>query len=175
MTEAVKEGGRVDAPAAMDRNEKNGSTVESNITQPAPKSQEPAGRQWCSDLHSEPSEIFTGQPYEVINSVDLNGDIPLIKGKPGKIHRCDQLVKEYRHLVFEDDTSPLDLQKKRSDYLMAAGIVNRIVYSGGKSYHCRVSLMHPPKTKEEYVKIWEALNARYFDGKADTACKNPSR
>jgi hypothetical protein len=82
---------------------------------------------------------------------------------------------EYRHLVFELDNESLELQEARAHRLMEERIVNRVVFSGKKSLHCRISLQTPCADKETYGEVWNYLNGLYFDSLADPQCKNPSR
>jgi hypothetical protein len=87
----------------------------------------------------------------------------------------DENIETYNSFIFEIDNEDLDTQKERAKKLFDEGIVNRAVYSGGKSIHCRITLSNPPDNKEEYKYIWKKLNETYFENKADSACSNPAR
>ena len=89
--------------------------------------------------------------------------------------RRDANVATMRNMVFEMDDTPLQEQKQISKELIDKGIVNRVVFSGNKSLHMRVTLDREPEEVEQYKFIWSKINDTYFKGKADTACRNPSR
>lgn len=101
--------------------------------------------------------------YEVLN--ELKDDTS------GKI---ENLLKHTR-FVFEVDTMSLqdqwDMIKPMLDKIV------RVVYSGGKSLHTIIEF--DPKFEEScktfYPEIWNYINDHYFNGKADTQCKNPNR
>jgi hypothetical protein len=95
--------------------------------------------------------------------------------KEGSRTAKDENVITYANFVFEIDDEDLIAQNKRAHKLVRTGIVNRVVYSGKKSLHCRITLKRPPNNKEDYHKIWTELNEKYFEGKADKHCKNPAR
>jgi len=132
--------------------------------------------QYCRDIYSEPTETFGGQEYEVINPVDLGAEL-----KQGwKIRRRDELCVTLKNLIFESDTLSREKQFKLAEELKEAGVINRAVWSGGKSLHMRVTLADAPDPGEpdalkKYSFIWDLLNKRFFGGAADTQCKNPSR
>jgi len=52
------------------------------------------------------------------------------------------------------------------------GIINRIVSSGNVSYHCIVETSYKVP---DYKCFWDHLNVKYFEGRADRECSNPSR
>jgi hypothetical protein len=87
----------------------------------------------------------------------------------------DENIETYSSFIFEIDNEDIESQKRRAKKLFNDKIVNRVVYSGGKSIHCRITLENPPDNKDEYKYIWKKLNETYFDNKADTACSNPAR
>lgn len=114
--------------------------------------------QYCTT----PTNNSTDQ-FEVLN--------PLMEGETRK----DENVSTRRNFIFEIDDLPLDEQKKIAKKLSEEHIINRIVYSGSKSLHMRVTVAQAIASKEEYKFIWKQLNAKYFDGHADKACANPAR
>jgi len=87
----------------------------------------------------------------------------------------DDEVETYRNFIFEIDNEDIEIQKERAKTLFENKIINQVVYSGGKSIHCRISLIDEPDNKEQYKFIWKILNDKYFQGKADRACSNPAR
>ena len=84
-------------------------------------------------------------------------------------------VETYRNFIFEIDNEDIDLQIERAKYLFEKQIVNRVVHSGGKSIHCRITIYDEPNDKIEYKFLWNRLNELYFENKADKACSNPAR
>jgi len=117
-------------------------------------------RKYDTALSSVPSRY---RQFEVLNEL-----------KNGNNRRSDNLLKRTRYL-FEDDNSTLDEQLNRAKDLFDKGIVQRIVYSGGKSYHCIIELDYNAIDDEEYKAIWHHLNDRFFNSKCDTQCCNANR
>ena len=101
--------------------------------------------------------------YETIN--------PIKEGE----RRSDENVVSMRNFVLEMDDVPKEEQKEIARKLVNEHIVNRIVDSGNKSIHFRITVANEIRTKEEYKAIHAYLNNTYFNGKADTKCSNPSR
>jgi len=87
----------------------------------------------------------------------------------------DENVETYRNFIFEIDNEDINTQKERARLLFEKRIINRAVYSGNKSVHCRITLADEPENKEEYKYAWSKLNEAYFEGKADKSCSNPAR
>jgi hypothetical protein len=90
------------------------------------------------------------------------------------------LCTTLKNFVFECDDVPLEEQYNIAVDLAFDKIINRVVFSGSKSLHCRITLDNPPEVNEEnaiekYKFIWKELNKKYFSGKADVKCQNPSR
>lgn len=90
--------------------------------------------------------------------------------------RTDENCLFHTRFLFEMDNEPLDIQEQVWLPSLSTVII-RAVYSGGKSIHFIIEL---PSTCEElcrkhYRLIWDWFNENYFDNKADTQCKNPSR
>lgn len=130
------------------------------------------------------AEFFSINPLSLDKDyVDDNGAIRLKKGRG---RRADLNVTKFQNFLFEIDAMPLDEQLNFWNSLDVP--IASLVYSGGKSYHCIISLKEPldaePHTKEgisKYKDTWTALAAhlaqlgnkdvRIFD----TSCKNPSR
>jgi hypothetical protein len=98
---------------------------------------------------------------------------PVIKpvGNDGKGASNDNCISNFNYL-FEFDGITREEQeniiKKARDY------INRVVFSGSKSYHCIVSINEDLKD-DDYKFMWGLLNANFFEGKADKACSNPAR
>jgi hypothetical protein len=74
--------------------------------------------------------------------------------------------------LFEFD----DITKREQESLIKSvrGYINRVVFSGSKSYHCIVTINEDLKS-EDYKFMWGFLNENLFEGKADKACSNPAR
>lgn len=115
----------------------------------------------------------------------------------GKYPSDDNVTSMQSMLIeMDDDKDDIDTtqdieerRKQGSDFIIAHwsryaeqmwsdGICNRIVYSGNKSLHLRVTFKQPISTKEEY-RIWFHCLADYleehYDIKVDRQCSNPSR
>lgn len=89
--------------------------------------------------------------------------------------RKDSNVASMRNFVFECDDSTLKEQIERASFLIEKKIINRVVFSGNKSLHCRITINEDPENLEHYKWIWGKLNDKFFAGIADRACANPSR
>lgn len=89
------------------------------------------------------------------------------------LSRCDSNVLSRRNFIFEMDKEPLSSQVQYVKKLN--NVINRWVFSGSKSIHMRITISHNPQSVEEYKYIWDFLNEKYFDEKADRACSNPAR
>jgi hypothetical protein len=86
---------------------------------------------------------------------------------------ADSNVAELKSFLFEFDTLSMNDQvryaKKNIDK------INRILFSGSKSLHIRVTIEDEPEYKEQYKYIWNLINYCLFDSKADKSCSNPAR
>lgn len=89
--------------------------------------------------------------------------------------RSDANTSSRRNFVFECDEIGLDEQKELVRRLVSNKVINRAVYSGGKSIHCRITINYEPESKEEYKYIFHYLNDKYFGNNADKSCSNPAR
>jgi len=88
----------------------------------------------------------------------------------------DNKVLSMQNFLFEIDDLTLDRQLEIIQPLIDEGIVNRVVFSGNKSYHCRITVGNMTITsKEQYKLIWHYLNSLCFHGCADSQCAHPSR
>lgn len=87
--------------------------------------------------------------------------------------RADSGCTSMRNFIFECDETPLLEQKKMAE--ASREKINRVVFSGNKSLHCRITINYEPESKEEYKWLFTKLNNMVFDGKADKACGNPAR
>jgi len=87
----------------------------------------------------------------------------------------DENVETLKNFIFELDNESIELQTKRAGQLFNENIVNRAVFSGSKSIHCRITIADEPDNKEQYKFVWKALNDKYFNGEADKSCSNPAR
>lgn len=132
-----------------------------------------------SKLFNEGEWIVLGKTKYDVNSqpiADLPADKsgyqfftlnPIMEGKT----RADKHVKVFRNFLVEFDGLTLEEQKQE---IVESGLPwATITFSGGKSYHCVISLQDPCKNEEEYRElvtwIYDAMPH------ADPSCKNPSR
>lgn len=91
-----------------------------------------------------------------------------------KPRRCDKNVTVYRNILIEMDTIPL---KDQVALVQNMGLpYSTATYSGGKSIHWIISLVHPVSDEKAYRKLVERVQ-KALGGKAvvDQANKNPSR
>ena len=91
------------------------------------------------------------------------------------VSRKDSNVSSMRNFVFECDNSTLKEQVERIKFLKSKHILNRVVFSGNKSFHCRITINEDPEDISHYKWLWSKLNDKFFGGLADRACANPSR
>lgn len=90
--------------------------------------------------------------------------------------RKDETVSSMRNFIFECDNSSLKEQAERIVfYIKNKTALNRVVFSGNKSYHCRITINQDPENLSHYKWLWGKLNDKFFGGLADRACSNPSR
>ena len=89
--------------------------------------------------------------------------------------RKDANVSSMRNFIFECDNSTLKEQVERASFLKEKKVLNRIVFSGNKSLHCRITINEDPENIEHYKWLWGKLNDKFFAGTADRACANPAR
>lgn len=116
---------------------------------------------------------------------DLFESINPIKQKPEDERMIENITEYYprkdiycesmRNFIFEMDDTLLEEQQALSLKNFNSKIVNRVVFSGNKSFHNRVTIDEEPESIEHYKFLWNKINENYFLGLADTACKNPSR
>lgn len=85
----------------------------------------------------------------------------------------DDNVASRNCFLFEFDSISLNDQVRYAK--MNLDKINRIVFSGSKSLHCRITIADEPENKVQYKFIWNQLNDYLFDSKADKACSNPAR
>jgi len=128
----------------------------------------------CKKIEA-PDKVST---YETLNPM-----------KPGSTRRSNENCYSKTRFLFEIDC-PKDIknsnqkknQKKkkrafkkaelaRAKELFIKEIVNRITYSGNLSYHCIIEISYEVP---DYKAFWEWLNEKYFGGKADKGCSDPS-
>ena len=100
--------------------------------------------------------------------------------------RADLNVTAFRNFLFEMDGPDLETQENLIRKFHEQISFSAITYSGGKSYHCILSLStdlafepHKKLSLAKYKNIWSALADRLNDiaGEKviDPSCKNPSR
>ena len=129
-------------------------------------------------------DLYFGTPMRmlksggaVVDEYNSNGVefVTINKLVDGSKTAKDENVECYSSFIFEIDDEDIEVQKERAKKLFEDKVINRAVYSGSKSIHCRITLMDEPENKEEYKYIWKKLNELYFENKADKACSNPAR
>ena len=123
--------------------------------------------------------------FETINPIKSSTfaeemEIPREEATPDQLvlhskARKDANVYSMRNFLFECDDSSLQEQQNRIRFLAEKNIINRVVFSGNKSYHCRITINEEPESIEHYKWLWNKLNDKYFSIAADKACSNPSR
>ena len=123
--------------------------------------------------------------FETINPIKSSTfaeemEIPREEATPDQLvlhsrARKDENVYSMRNFLFECDSSSLEEQQKRIRFLVEKNIINRVVFSGNKSYHCRITINEEPESIEHYKWLWNKLNDKYFSIAADKACSNPAR
>jgi len=132
---------------------------------------------WCKNKDSNKwlTEKIGDEEIEVLNPIDERKSRQAKENGTLKSGVGDDVVSSMRNYIFEIDDIPLEEQRTYIEKLKE-NVINRSVYSGGKSYHNRITINSPNLiSKEEYHYIWKCLNVLFFDGKADGQCKNPSR
>lgn len=89
--------------------------------------------------------------------------------------RKDANVASMRNFIFECDNSTLKEQVERIKFLKSKHVLNRVVFSGNKSLHCRITINEDPEDTYHYKWLWSRMNDKFFGGLADRACANPAR
>jgi hypothetical protein len=118
----------------------------------------------AKDIFNKPSK---DTQFETLNPVYLN----ITAGH--KTQRSSDNVSSMRSFIFECDTISKDDQLLLLD--KNKDIINRVVDSGNKSFHMRITIDKEPEDINEYKKIWKYINSNYFNSKADPACSDPAR
>jgi hypothetical protein len=129
--------------------------------------------------------------YDIVSSTDGCSEFETINPIEDGCRRKDINVSYYGNFLFEGDPQEDELNQatdketyikefkerwiNHANNLLSLGLINRIVDSGSKSIHCRVTLEDAPESKEEYVFCWKILNEKLFNNSADTNCSNPAR
>lgn len=113
--------------------------------------------------------------FETINNCFGFGKLDEVVGvkEPHELARKDDNVSSMRNFVFEGDQ--LSLQEQKELIKENKDVINRVVFSGSKSLHARITINYEPESKQEYKWIHNYLNNKYFKGTSDKACSNPSR
>jgi hypothetical protein len=98
---------------------------------------------------------------------------PVIKpvSNDGKGASNDNCVSNYNYL-FEFDG--ITKQEQEALIKTVREFINRLVFSGSKSYHCIVTI-NDDLNGDSYKWMWNFLNENLFNGLADKACSNPAR
>lgn len=114
--------------------------------------------------------------FESINPIKIKPEEKwLIEDIPEYYPRKDIFCSSMRNFIFEMDDTILEEQEAIALKNINQKITNRVVFSGNKSYHNRVTIDEEPESIEHYKFIWNKINDCYFLGLADKACSNPSR
>lgn len=123
-----------------------------------------------------PMRMFENGSAVVEEKPDSNTEFVTVNRlRDGSRTAKDDYVETYANFIFEIDGEEVETQKERAKRLFENRIINRAVYSGSKSIHCRITVEDVPEDKREYKFVWGKLNEAYFEGKADRACSNPAR
>lgn len=126
---------------------------------------------YCTKPTNKDTDLF-----ESINPIKQKPvDERMIEDIPEYYPRKDIYCESMRNFIFEMDDTLLEEQQALSLKNFNSKIVNRVVFSGSKSFHNRVTIDEEPESIEHYKFLWNKINENYFLGLADTACKNPSR
>jgi hypothetical protein len=98
---------------------------------------------------------------------------PIIKpvGNDGIGASNDNCVSNNNYL-FEFDGIPKQEQEQLIKTVRE--FINRVVFSGSKSYHCILTI-NDDLNGDSYKWMWNFLNENLFEGLADKACSNPAR
>jgi len=107
-------------------------------------------------LGSTEDKDFHAAEYETINPV-----------KDSWKNFSVQNTESFANFILECDDVSVEDQTELSRSLFEKGIANRVVYSGGKSIHTRITLNNAPKDWEAYKFVHKLLNEKYFEGMAD--------
>lgn len=127
--------------------------------------------EYCTKPTNKDTDLF-----ETINPIKQKPvDERMIENIPEYYPRKDIYCESMRNFIFEMDDTLLEEQQALSLKNFNSKIVNRVVFSGNKSFHNRVTIDEEPESIEHYKFLWNKINEKYFLGLADTACKNPSR
>ena len=123
--------------------------------------------------------------FESLNPIDPDKAKADIEAGNSSTGCRDDTVASMRNFLFEFDDLDDRVQRFHTPreklldgdrvYLMSKTIVNRLVFSGSKSFHARVTIDYEPLDTDEYKRIWHYINDTFFEGRADEACSNPSR
>ena len=126
---------------------------------------------YCTKPTNKDTDLF-----ESINPTKQKPeDERMIENIPEYYPRKDIYCESMRNFIFEMEDTLLEEQQALSLKNFNSKIVNRVVFSGNKSFHNRVTIDEEPESIEHYKFLWNKINENYFLGLADTACKNPSR
>lgn len=110
--------------------------------------------------------------FEIVN--DYNGK-GILSAITGAVAICDDNFHGYNFLI-ESDEDSLDNQLITSLRLFEEKKVARIVYSGGKSFHCIVHCSDSIEDVEERKFIFDRIRETLFNGcKCDIQNKNKAR
>lgn len=109
--------------------------------------------------------------FQCLNPLKIT--YPFGEDLPGVKARKDENCSSMRNFIFEGDE--LSLQEQKQLILENKDVINRVVFSGSKSLHARITINFEPESKQEYKWIHNYLNNKYFNGTADKACANSSR
>lgn len=115
---------------------------------------------------------FNRHEFEIVN--DYNGK-NIISPITGSVAICDDNFHGYNFLI-ESDEDTLDNQLITSLKLFKEKKVARIVYSGGKSFHCIIHCSESIEDVNERKFIFDKIRNTLFNGcKCDIQNKNKAR
>jgi hypothetical protein len=79
------------------------------------------------------------------------------------------------NFLYESDNLSLEEQTAQAARLVSIGVVNRVVFSGGKSLHMRVTIKNAPKSRDEYKWLFRHIAETYDIKGIDYQCGNNGR
>ena len=122
----------------------------------------------------------TGRPYVIY---DINGEFesvnpavknPFVLDINGNPKNADVNFEQISFLL-ESDTLPANEQLAQAHRLAALGVINRVVFSGNKSYHMRCTVATPPENKAERKWLFNHIIQKYDIRGIDPVCWNNGR
>jgi hypothetical protein len=115
--------------------------------------------------------VHPGGEFESVNPIVDNPPKVDVQNRPTPADVNFQL----RNFLFECDHISMDEQIAQAKRLVALGVINRVVESGGKSLHMICTPAISPATKDEYKWLFRHIVEKYNINDVDFMCANPGR